>query len=194
MEARTVSSARIVGWLAALALLVPWSKDEHGHGRPASVQLLGPVASLAASVLWVRFDLALREGEPERAYALASDALRLDPRSTTGWSTLSHHLIFERASLENEPDPARRRQWIRSGLDVLARGESEVRAAGELAFLAALVLNYVSLIADEIAWPGGAVGALDEALECLERAASAGHPHAREHLELVRAERARLAD
>jgi hypothetical protein len=185
---------KLTAWVLALALLLPWQASSTGAGRSAAARLLGPVASLGASVLWIRFDLALRNGQPERAYALATDALRLDPRAVIGWSTLARHLIFDRASLENEADPARRRRWIRSGLDVLERGSGKVRDPGELAFTAALALNYVALIAGELEWPGGPAAALDEAIAQLERALSAGHPYAREHLALTRAERARLVD
>ena len=56
----------------------------------------------AASVYWIRFDLALRDGEYERAYVLAERALILEPSAPAGWHTLARHLIFDRASFESE--------------------------------------------------------------------------------------------
>ena len=142
-------------------------------------RLLGPVASLVASACWVRFDLALRDGEPGRAYALAEFALDLEPGAWQGWSNLALHLAFDRASAEVEPDPQQRRRWIEVGLEVLERGIEHVRRPEELHLIAGLVrAAYVGPQAEVLAWPGGGVGALRAALRNFEQAEALGQPRA----------------
>jgi len=173
-------------WLIVAALLVPWSGSARRpapHDSPTA-RLLGPIGSLAASVEWVRFDLALRAGRNERAYARAESALRLDPVSPEGWLTLGRHMITLRGSAANEADVGRRMRWWRAGLDLLARGEEQSNAPGELALAQGVYLAfYVDefLAADDWMpdlWPGGRLAALREALEALERAEAHGHPRA----------------
>ena len=74
----------ILGWTIVALCLWPWqaagrqqarrsSADSNANHNPSVVQgLLGPVAGLAASAEWVRFDWYVREGRLERAYAAAS--------------------------------------------------------------------------------------------------------------------------
>ena len=188
---------RLGAWALTLWLLWPAERArEPGPPAPLGERLLGPIASLAASVQWVRFDLALRDGRFERAYARADAALALDPVSPEGWLTLGRHLVTYRASPENEPDPARRAAWIRAGLEVLAEGERESNAPGELALAQGVFLAfYVAAIAGEapreLDWPGGERGALEEAREAFGRAAGHGHPRAAAGLEAVEAALAR---
>jgi hypothetical protein len=183
---------RLAAWLAVLALLVPWERAPEEPAAPSSIprRLLGPVASLAASVQWVRFDVALRDGAPERAYAIAETALALDPGAHQGWYTLARHLVFDRASRESEPDPPERRRWIRAGLDVLERGEPLARDPGELAFARAQILAfYVAVIPEaELHWPGGAEAALEAGIATFERSAALGHPQGSEYAGYARAE------
>ncbi|MCP3918303.1 MAG: hypothetical protein GY711_22375 [bacterium] len=182
-------------WLVVLVLLVPWSgprERDVAHGSPLA-RLLGPIGSLAASVQWVRFDLALRAGRTERAYARAESALRLDPVSPEGWLTLGRHLITVRGSSATEQYDDRRMRWMRAGLDLLRRGEDVTNAPGELALAQGV---YLAFFVDEVLaavdgvdrsnrsrylnflWPGGRLGALREAIEAFERAEAHGHPRA----------------
>lgn len=166
---------------ALLVALIVWGFWPAARGgdeqRPPGLgeRLLGPVSSLASSAIWVRFDLALREGEPARAYALAERALELDPGAWQGWSSLGLHLVFERGSGESELDPAERRRWIRAGLEVLQRGAGRARRPGELHLLGGVVLAaHIAPRADELGWPGGAPAALRAALPELDRAVELG--------------------
>lgn len=181
-----------LGWIAVAALLVlgpaPLRRGPHVERRPGVlVRLLGPIPSLAAGVQWVRFDLALRDGRPELAYAYAGSALALDPRSPGGWLTLARHLVFERGSPSAEPLPAERRRWIRAGLAQLERGEASARTPALLAFVRGTILaEFVAEIPDEeLGWPGGRRAALEEARGAFERAAALGDPRGGEYAELV---------
>lgn len=171
----------LIGWSIVAILLFPWRAPELprqiGQTRPTFVtRLIGPSASLAASVYWIRFDLALRDGEHDRAYVLAERALSLDAVAPEGWHTLARHLIFDRGSLESEPDPQRRRRWIEAGLAVFERGELETSDPGQLAYLRGTILTlYVAEIADAIDWPGGTEGALEDGRRSLERAENLGY-------------------
>lgn len=173
-------SLRALLWVGVLLALWPWSPPRTGAGTPLALRLVGPFASLAASVEWVRFDLAVREGRYERAYGRAERALRLDPRAPQGWVTLSSHLCTFRASLQNEPDPAARRAWIRAGLELLERGEGLTSDPAELAFARGITLVHVALIdGDEgLGWPGGWRAARDAAARAFRRAEELGHPQA----------------
>ncbi|WP_145202437.1 hypothetical protein [Planctomycetes bacterium Poly30] len=161
-------------------------RDAEARAAMGPVQrALGPLASVAASVEWVRFRVALRSGDTARAYAIADSALELDPLGTSGWLDYAQHLIFERGSfLENESPEARRR-WIQSGLDLLARGETVCRVPGELAFQAGLIRSgYLAAIPDEdLRWPGGPEALFDQGRRDLLRAVAAGRKGAREVLE-----------
>lgn len=150
------------------------------------VALLGPVATFAAELEWVRFDLALRAGDVELAYARAETALWIDPGSTAGWNTYAAHLAFDRASPEREPEVARRRAWFDAALAVLARGEAAAREPAELALFAGL-LRLDAWEHDPArfgATPRAEVERL--AADDFERAAKLGHPLAAELARTVR--------
>ncbi|MFT5050557.1 MAG: hypothetical protein ACI8QZ_001959 [Chlamydiales bacterium] len=171
-------AAHLAGWLVVGCLLLPWrAPAPPTEAQPTLIRrLIGPAASLAASVYWIRFDLALRDGEHDRAYVLAERALRLEPSAPAGWHTLARHLIFDRASLESEPDPRRRRAWIEAGLAVFEQGEAATSNPGHLAYLRGTILTlYVAEIAVEIDWPGGAARAESDGLRALDRARTLGH-------------------
>jgi hypothetical protein len=178
----------IGGWIAVLALLAS-SLAPASRARAGSTfeRLLGPVASLAASVEWVRVDVALRHGEEARAYAMAETALRIDPSDPEGWIFLAHHLIYERASLLREPDAGRRAAWIRAGLETLARGERESRDPGEILFERGVALAFLGSLADaDRAWPASAEEAWTLAADAFDRAAARGEPRAAEAARLAR--------
>ncbi|MEM8712725.1 MAG: hypothetical protein AAGG01_17375 [Planctomycetota bacterium] len=146
---------------------------------------LGPLASVLASIEWVRFRSALQSGDPARAYAIAEHALDLDPRSERGWLELSQHLIFIRGSEQEAPALADRRRWIEEGLSVLERGEAKSAYPEELAYFAWLVRSsYLAEIPEEeLGWPGGSSSLLLRGREDLARAAAAGRKGASETLE-----------
>ncbi len=176
---RTPVLVRALGWIAAAALA--WPPGEPPAGAPSALapRLLGPISSLAASVEWVRFDLAWRRGRTEEAYARAERALELDPRSESGWIAFGLHLAFDRASASAEPYPRRRRAWIEEGLAVLRRGEARARDPGELLFVRGLVLSHVGrLCLTESGgpdWPGGTRAAWEEGLAAFRAAERGGN-------------------
>jgi hypothetical protein len=177
-------SARIVGWVAVLALVWPREHERSQGSSSFASRLLGPIASLAAGVEWVRSDLAWRAGLEEEAHGLAERALALDPRSEAGWIAFGLHLAQDCASASREPDPSRRRAWIEEGLAVLRRGEESVAHPEELEFVQGLILAQVgrACLAGEEApdWPGGARGAWEQAREALLAAARGGKRDAAE--------------
>jgi len=168
--------------LAALCVLGlgPWRTPPAAVGSESlAYRLLGPIASLAASAQWVRYDLALRAGEYELAYARAETALALDRGASEGWATLASHLIFNRGSLNAAGTPEKRRRWIRSGLDLIDQGEALVRDPEALAFLRGTIYAHLALQPEEeLDWPGGRQAALVQAAEAFEHAAELGYPGA----------------
>jgi len=170
-----MSRARVAGWLACGLCWWPWWGAEPASA-PLPERLFGPAAGLVASAAWVRFDLFVREGRYEAAYAAAERALDLDPRAPQGWIHLAAHLARFRASPENEPDPARRREWIQAALDLLARGETRCAEPGELAHAAGVILLMVAAFDEPtgLGWPGGADAAQAAAAGAFARARALG--------------------
>ena len=85
--------------------------DVPRSGRPArSVieRLLGPVAGTAASMQWMRVDVAWAPRRHAEGYGFAASALELAPSAPGGWIWLARHLVHERGSAEREPDVALR--------------------------------------------------------------------------------------
>jgi hypothetical protein len=126
----------VLTWTGALALSLAGLWRETPAGTSG---FLAPIASLAASVEWVRFDTALSRGRTDLAYERAEHALDLDPASTEGWAFFASHLVFDRGSAEVEHDPERRWEWIRAGLDLLERGEATAREPERLVLYRGLV-------------------------------------------------------
>ena len=178
-----MSPRRVLAWIGVLllAVLPAYLRDAAPEPeRSPFRRMLGPIASAAASVQWVRVDLALRAGRLDLALARAENALRLDPGATEGWMYLGRHLAFDRASVAREPDPARRRAWIEAGLDLARRGIETAREPEELHLWRALVLVKVVETDEELPWPGGAEAMLEEAARACDRAAELGQPDAAE--------------
>jgi len=186
------------GWLCVAGLLVGsflLRAPEAAASPPRSPteRLLGSFAGLAASVQWVRFDLALRRGDTARAYARAEVALRLDPGDARGWTFLARHLAYERGSIVREPDRDARARWIEAALETLRRGEPLARDPGSLLFERGVLLAYQASLADEDrAFPRGEAEAWSLAAEAFEAAAAAGAPDAAQAAVLAR-ERAEAA-
>lgn len=134
--------------------------------------LLGPIASLAASVEWVRFDTALSRGRTDLAYGRAEHALELDPASTDGWAFFASHLVFDRGSAEVEHDPERRWEWIRAGLEVLERGEESAREPARLVLYRGLV--HAALAESDGSFAYSADEHAERARELFERAGAMG--------------------
>ena len=182
----------VVGALwVGMALLTPRAGDDSPQ-RAAVPRLLGPFANLAASVQWVRVHAARRAGRLELALARAELALRLDPLSPEGWSSLASHLAFDRGSPEREPSPARRRGFLLAGLATAARGEGRSSHPQELAYLRGIILAFGAAPQPDLEWPGGPQALWAEALEHFTRARALGHPHAAAAAEMAREERAGL--
>ncbi len=176
--------AQAAGWAAVLLLARPVQRELPLGSPSLALRLLGPIASLAAGVEWVRSDLAWRAGLEEEARGHAERALALDPRSEAGWIAFGLHLAQDRASASREPDPARRRAWIEEGLLVLRQGESRVGHPEDLAFVRGLILAQVGRACqagvEAPDWPGGARGAWEQARDAFLAAARAGHRGAAE--------------
>lgn len=169
---------RALAWSAVLALLLlPLPLREREPPAPTfGLRLLGPIASVAASIEWVRFDSALDAGRPGLAYSRARRALELDPGSTEAWAYLAAHFVYGRGAAEVEPDPGRRAEWIRAALALLERGESRARRPAALAQQRGLILAAVGDEGEAVRWPGGAQAAYRAAAAAFERAAQLGDP------------------
>ena len=177
------------GLAAAAALLVASIAGGPAPelARPLLRRMLGPVASLAAGVQWVRVDLSIRRGDYARAYARAETALALDPEEPAGWILLGHHLIFERGSIEREPDEEARARWIRAGLATLERGERSARDPGPIYFEHGVALAFQGSLDDaDRAWPRSAAEAWSLAAEAFDAAAARGIPLAARAASLAR--------
>lgn len=176
--------------LCALALaagLAPLAVEPAGAPpRGLAARVLGPIASLSASVEWVLADRDLSGGHPGRGFARALTALELDPGPAAGWSYLAAHLVHERSSLDSEPDPSARLAWVEEALALLERGERESDEPAELAFHAGLLLAFTAMLPEVYPWPGGAEQAWRRAAQRFERAARLGHPHGAESARLAR--------
>lgn len=180
-------SRTALGWAGVLALAflaAHLRAPRTATGAP--LLLLGPLAPLAAQVQWLRFQASLERGDGERALELAESALALDPRANAGWERLAAHLLFDRASPEREPDPARRRSFVDAGLAVASRGAELAERPEELELFAGLALLSKVEVDPELR-PGGARELLSEAAVRLARAAALGSPAAAELLPHVRA-------
>lgn len=180
--------------LVALALAIgdrPAQGPAPGPASPrqgATARLFGPLASVGASVQWLRFHGVLHEGDEERAYSLARSALELDPKSTEGWSYLAYHFVFDRGSRLETRSAAERRRWILAGLDVLAQGR-EFQATGdparaELHFSEWL---YARTLAEDDPWPGARTELGARADAALTAAAALGDPRAMAAADTARA-------
>lgn len=181
--------SRLTPWLLALAgllcLLPGFLRDPHGNRAPRS-----PLASLAASWQWIQFDQSVARGSWEQAYLHADRALALDGDSPEGWITLASHLIFLRASFQNEPDDQKRVAWMQAGVDVLTEGTRQSRQPAEVHLVLGQTLTFfiahlAGLEEDALPWPGGALAARELGLEHLERAQSLGHARAAKALEIA---------
>jgi hypothetical protein len=206
VEARAVSSIldrvrsssasakleRRIGWTVVSALLaasvyLARSGAQHDRDRAFAERWLGPIATLAASVEWIRADLALRAADFPVAYARAETALEIEPSRTEAWIFLAHHFIFERASLGRELDSAERRAWVEAGLGVLDRGLHVSAEPAEIAFYRGAVFDYLAAIPDaDRPWNGDARAALLEAAKSFDEAAALGLERASEYAELAR--------
>jgi len=176
-------AAVATGLLAAS--LSGWRNGE--TDRPALHRALGPVASLAAGVQWIRVDVAIRRGDYARAYERAETALALDPGDPAGWIFLAHHLLYERASLSREPDRDARARWIRAGIETLERGERASSDPGAVDFEHGVALAFLGSLADaDRAWPESAERAWELAARAFEAAAAHGTRSAAQAAALAR--------
>lgn len=188
---------RVLAWVAVLGLLsVPVAcppRDLPQREPSFALRLLGPVASLAATLQWARVDVAIRDGRTDLAVARAETALAIDPTLTSGWVLLARYFAFELGSADRQPNPAQRLAWLQAALAVLERGEATARDPGELCVWGGLLLALAATDA-ELPWPGGARAIWIEAAERFDRGAAQAHPDAVELATRARAEAAALGD
>ena len=180
----------IGGPLVLLALLLPGlftSPPPNASARPLPLRLLGPVADVAASIQWVRFQRARLDGRVELAIARAESALELAPENSAGWEVLAAYLALLLGSPEREPDPGRRLHWFRAGLAVTERGEEQATRGGDLAVARAILFATKAELDPQLPWPGGVPALWEEAARAWDRAAELdAHPFAAEVAEIAR--------
>ena len=177
-----------LGWVLVAALLAAsYTTAERGAARPETAppglpgfvgRLLGPVRGLAASLQWVRVQSARLAGENEVALARAETALALDPAATDGWRLVATHLALDLGSRQREPDPGRRAELLRAGVETLKRGERVARDPANLAFWRGILLYTHAEHSPDLPWPNGTRGLWTDAADAFERAAALGHPDA----------------
>lgn len=185
---RIIGIACIVAGLAIAARIVLTRPARDDRARPLAERLLGPIAELAATVEWVRVDEAWNHGHGELADERAEFALRLAPGAASGWVNYARHLVYDRASILREPDPAERERWVRAGLAILERGERESREFGRVAFQHAIVyLSMTQLDGADRPLPITRRAAWLAAADAFDRAAAAGEPVAHEAAAAARA-------
>ncbi|MFT4649225.1 MAG: hypothetical protein ACI87O_002115 [Planctomycetota bacterium] len=183
-------SRRWTPWILALAGLVCLA-TAFLRSEPESSHPRSPLASLAASWQWIQFDQNLARGSREQAYLHADRALALDSDSPEGWATLASHLIFDRASFQNEPDDAKRIAWMQAGIDVLLEGIQQSRDPGEVHLvLGQTLILYIEFLAelevDPLPWPGGPEAAHELGMTHLMHALERQHPRAQRVLDIVK--------
>ncbi len=174
---KSVRPLHVVALLLALGVCfapLPTTREQTRSSSLAG-RLLGPVAALAASVQWVRADVAFRRGRVELFLARAETALTLAPESADGWSYLAMNQAFSLASPEREPDPARRLAWVQAGLATAAEGERVASAPGELAILAGTIMVKSASLDPDLPWPGGLAAIWEAAAGHFERAGRLGY-------------------
>lgn len=181
-----------LGCLVAAAALAWTSPPEPRRAMDGpTARLLGPLSSVLASAEWLRFREALHRGDEARAYAIAERALELDPTAVDAWTTLAAHMIYNRGSVEDSPDPEDRRRWILAGLDLLVRGRERCPWPGPLALLEGEIAWSLAERPRQFEpWPGARDELGPRALAALREAAELGEVRAVRTLERL-AERAR---
>lgn len=160
--------------LASAIVIGPWPEDRAAMGRLQ--RLAGPLGSVAASTQWMRFTLATRSGDGERALGIGRSALGMDPLAPDGWQLLAHHLVFERGSDAESAGRRGRRAWIEAGLDLLEQGANASREPGVLLYDLGLVAMYLGTVPPaERPWEGCQPQLVARAVTAFEGAHEAGH-------------------
>lgn len=160
--------------LASAIVIGPWPEDRAAMGRLQ--RLAGPLGSVAASTQWMRFTLATRSDDGERALGIGRSALGMDPLAPDGWQLLAHHLVFERGSDAESAGTRGRRVWIEAGLDLLEQGAAASREPGVLLYDLGLVAMYLgTLPPGERPWDGCQAQLVTRAVRAFEGAREAGH-------------------
>lgn len=160
--------------LASAIAIGPWPEDRAAMGRLQ--RFAGPLGSVAASTQWMRFTLATRSGDGERALGIGRSALGMDPLSPEGWQLLAHHLVFNRGSDADSAGPQERRAWIEAGMDLLEQGAATSREPGVLLYHLGLIAMYFgTLPPEERPWEGCQPQLVARAVRAFEGAREAGH-------------------
>lgn len=163
-----------------------WSPHVWGEGAGESPRPRSPLASVASSIEWVRFAVALKAGDEPRAYSIARGAIAMDPAAPEGWKLLAAHFLFERSSKDETSGPEERRAMILAGLGILAEGEPIVARPQELSYNIGLVSHYFATLEEPaLPWPKCRRELLGIARDAFIRAMGQGHRAAVEALEIV---------
>lgn len=191
---------RPVLWILVVVLVTsPWwiQRPEAPRGSLLH-RLLGPLATSAASVQWIRANVAWSRGHHADGYALAASAIELAPEAPDFWIGLANHFFHSRASPERESDPETRRLWVEAAFDVLDRGSATAEAHGALSLERGNLLVHLAKYATENVpaqgawpWPGRPSDLLEAAATAFERAAELGDP---DGAEIARGARERAAE
>ena len=89
--------------LASAFVIGPRPGDRAAMGRLQ--RLAGPLGSVAASTQWMRFTLATRSGDGERALGVGRSALGMDLLAPDGWQLLARlGLVADRTDDDDDDD------------------------------------------------------------------------------------------
>ncbi len=177
----SVASALLGAFGVALILSPLWSDPRPGAQEPPSHapttlrrRLLGPVAHLIGRAQWIRVEQARLRGRHDLVFAYGASALEWDPTATHGWELLAHHQALVLGSVLREPNPQRRAEWLRAGLETARRGEQAARRPERLALLSGLLLQMHAERDDPTPWPDGNTGLWRAAHAAYVRAGTLG--------------------
>lgn len=157
MNARWLGLALVLVGASLVHCARPGASELPARAPGLAQALLGPVASLAASLQWLRAESALREGRLELGLERARFALELDPGSSSGWSMLLRHEALYCGSLEREPEVKRRIAWLHAALASAQAGERSAREPRAVALALGAALAYKLDGDPELVqhWPSG---------------------------------------
>jgi len=159
-------------WLGAAAACLAAAGYLSADDAPGDIQVLGPLAPIAAQIQWVRAHAARLAGDEGRAFALMQSALQLQPRSSAAWIALSNQLGLQFASAESGRSPGERAEWLQAACQLLEEGQSLVPHSDALALHRGLLLMSHAETDAELAWPGSTAGLWADAAAAFDEAAT----------------------
>lgn len=182
MTARKPRSAprRVLALGALLAALWAWNRAELAQPRGADALLAGPLAPALATARWTRACTAIEHGALGPGFADARAALALCPHSGPLWAEYARLLALQLGSVEREPDPQRRADWLRAGLAALDEVERVGGDRGGCALARGFLLYTKAEHDPELAWPGGPAALREAAAQAFAAARAHGNAAALE--------------